>query len=740
MTGGDRHRKAEEIVKATLLLLSVPLGIAWGLGCARAGDAAAPVGPLQEAYYSVEIGGKLIGYATVTPAGEKEWNGQKVEAIQAETVLKIKMLGQEKELSFRSETFLQPGTATPVFYHVTRKQGAVSQEVECEITPEQVRTWTFASGAERGQPQEMKWGPGQVLLDGNNFAHLALLARTLPALDRATTVTTYIPTGPPTEEITLTPTGQETVAVPGGTRTCAVLESQKGDLKLYLDPADRTLVQVAVPTQDAVIRLSDEHIVKLAQKVQAEEVLARHFCQANVTFDSFLDVTYVKADLDVKVIGEGVANAPAVLTNAMQTFTGRKEKDHVTGTVEVRTRTYHGDGAPPLPYSGPDRAEVEPYLKPATMIESDDPAIAAQAKEITQGAADSWEATKRVAQWVNGHLTYEIADTPSAKLALKTRKGDCGPHATLTIAMLRAVGVPARLVGGLCYSPSFGGSWGQHGWVEVYLGPQPGWVALDPTTGEYEGMNAGHLKLFEGMGGVLPTSVKVVAFEPPNQTAPPSKLGGQRETRPMPWKLGQEYRYRYAQGGQALGTETFTITQVKHNGQAAYQVVSKLDLKVGGQTVGGTQTLMVAPNAQPLEFHDDMNAAGMAYQLDCTFKPGSVSIRVRKPGMDLTKDIPLPENVYCFDNNFLGAWAVICPQLTYKVGEKINIVTYHPSSTQQIPLTVDVQGTETVSIGGTNVECFKCFLPQIKNTYWITRDGRFVKAQQGAVVIELEAL
>jgi hypothetical protein len=302
------------------------------------------------------------------------------------------------------------------------------------------------------------------------------------------------------------------------------------------------------------------------------------------------------------------------------------------------------------------------------------------------------------------------------------------------------VGVPARLVGGLCYSPSFGGSWGQHGWVEVYLGPQPGWVALDPTTGEYEGMNAGHLKLFEGMGGVLPTSVKVVAFEPPNQTAPPSKLGGQRETRPMPWKLGQEYRYRYAQGGQALGTETFTITQVKHNGQAAYQVVSKLGLKVGGQAVGGTQTLTVAPNAQPLEFHDDMNAAGMAYQLDCTFKPGSVSIRVRKPGMDLTKDIPLPENVYCFDNNFLGAWALICPQLTCKVGEKINIVTYHPSSTQQIPVTFDVQGTETVSIGGTNVECFKCFLPQIKNTYWITRDGRFVKAQQGAVVIELEGL
>ena len=29
------------------------------------------------------------------------------------------------------------------------------------------------------------------------------------------------------------------------------------------------------------------------------------------------------------------------------------------------------------------------------------------------------------------------------------RKGDCGPHSTLMVALLRAAGIPARLVGGL---------------------------------------------------------------------------------------------------------------------------------------------------------------------------------------------------------------------------------------------------------------------------------------------------
>ncbi len=31
-----------------------------------------------------------------------------------------------------------------------------------------------------------------------------------------------------------------------------------------------------------------------------------------------------------------------------------------------------------------------------------------------------------------------------------------------------------------------------------------GWVAFDPTTGELESMSATHIKLFEGMGGVIP--------------------------------------------------------------------------------------------------------------------------------------------------------------------------------------------------------------------------------------------
>ena len=49
---------------------------------------------------------------------------------------------------------------------------------------------------------------------------------------------------------------------------------------------------------------------------------------------------------------------------------------------------------------------------------------------------------------------------------------------------------------------------------------QAGWIPIDPTTGEFETMSATHIKLFEGMGGVLPEHVKVTAFQPPNRIVP----------------------------------------------------------------------------------------------------------------------------------------------------------------------------------------------------------------------------
>jgi len=716
-------------------------------GCAKSAHAeienTTPKTP-HSVNYAIESDGDLIGYATIVFAGIKEWDGKSVEVIESKTVLKVKILGKPRVIGYKSETYLEPiGRPTSVgkmvFYKVKLVSGKSIQLVECEYQDGEVHLFAFGEGEERGTAKVIKLEPNTFTLDANNFAHWYLMTRNLGKVAGKHKVSAFIPALQTTQSMTLTPIDSEEIEASGEKRICDKIGIDGQSTILYVDAKTHELVRFEIPSQKSVVRITDETVDELKQRHQTKEILESHFCQSNVVFDSFLDVTYMEAEIDLTVIGAGIETKQPALTTKMQKFMGEKNKENISGTIEIRSLKYDGKNAPSYPYEGDDK---EKWLKPSVYIESDDEKIMQQAKELTEGAQNSWETTVKIADWVKRNIKYVIADTPSAKLALERRVGDCGPHSTLTIAMLRSIGIPAKLVGGLMYSPTFGGSFGQHGWVEVYMGAD-GWVPIDPTTGEYESINAAHIKLFEGLGGVLPESVKVLQYEPPNKPTSPTATA---EVRPIPFELNKEYTVKYTQNGQSIGDEKFTIAKVEHEGKEAYKLRSIVDLQIGNITVKGTTTMVVKPNMRPLSFKTDMKAAGTEYSLDCTFSDNDVTERVVRGDMDFTKTIKLSEgrskgNVlrpYCFDNNLLGSWALLCTQLPYKIGEKINFTTYHPSSMQQIPITFNVKRMTAVKYGGTDVESFECYAEQIKNTFWVTKDGKFIKAQQGGLVMELE--
>src|SRR5262249_41448339 len=295
-----------------------------------------------------------------------------------------------------------------------------------------------------------------------------------------------------------------------------------------------------------------------------------------------------------------------------------------------------------------------------------------------------------------------------------------------------AAGIPARLVGGLLYTPSLGGSFGQHAWVEVHLG-QAGWVALDPTTGEYDKLSATHIKLFEGMGGVVPKSIRVVAFEPPNQVV---RATAPKQAKPLPWKLDRKYTYRYTQDDKELGKEVVTFTKVKREGKDAYQMKSEATLKVGGSEFKKTTLLTVEPNALPLSLHSDLDAAGTKYTIECVFRDGTAHVKV-SGARELTHESKAPIGVYCFDNNLMGSWAMLFSQLDYVVDKEVSVRAFHGSSLQVLPITFKPGAPTEVTIGGKKLSCYKCEIATLSSTFWITRDGRFVKSHQGNLVIEL---
>lgn len=160
---------------------------------------------------------------------------------------------------------------------------------------------------------------------------------------------------------------------------------------------------------------------------------------------------------------------------------------------------------------GADRAELEP----TGAVDSDAPEIVALAREIAGDAPGAYAAAKRLNEHVHRLLTTTMgASQDRASDVLRARRGDCSEHALLTVALARALGIPAREVYGLV-SSRMGGQDGLywHDWVEIRSAGE--WIAIDPTFGQPIA-DATHIALSGGdraeVGGLL-TTLKVVNVE-----------------------------------------------------------------------------------------------------------------------------------------------------------------------------------------------------------------------------------
>jgi transglutaminase-like putative cysteine protease len=123
-------------------------------------------------------------------------------------------------------------------------------------------------------------------------------------------------------------------------------------------------------------------------------------------------------------------------------------------------------------------------LKSTIAVESDNADIIALAKKVAGDEKNAYAVAKKVIMWVNANMTKDYGSSSDrASDILRTMKGDCTEHALLSVAMLRALGIPARRVDGVVYLkqgddvPAL--YW--HEWVEAYVGE---WTQLDPTFGQ----------------------------------------------------------------------------------------------------------------------------------------------------------------------------------------------------------------------------------------------------------------
>ncbi|MBI3027131.1 transglutaminase domain-containing protein [Candidatus Woesearchaeota archaeon] len=156
--------------------------------------------------------------------------------------------------------------------------------------------------------------------------------------------------------------------------------------------------------------------------------------------------------------------------------------------------------------------DVAAYTKPSETIDSGNENIIRLASELVKGEDDLYQAVFKIADWTKNNINYNLSTltaevSQKASWVLENRQGVCDELTSLFIAMLRAVGIPARFVSGIAYTNSelFTEKWGPHGWAEVYF-PGYGWLPFDATYGQLGWIDPTHVKFRDSVDSDEPST------------------------------------------------------------------------------------------------------------------------------------------------------------------------------------------------------------------------------------------
>ena len=144
----------------------------------------------------------------------------------------------------------------------------------------------------------------------------------------------------------------------------------------------------------------------------------------------------------------------------------------------------------PFDSSGLPESVVQ-FLQPSNEVQSDNPVFVDLVDTLTAGLTTQREVLAALNGWIIDNIYY--GDNPDGIDALSTynlKEGSCSNYAHIALALVRAAGIPARLVHGYSLSKSYilpaatdpvYVNWGQgtHAWIEVYY-PSMGWIPYDP--------------------------------------------------------------------------------------------------------------------------------------------------------------------------------------------------------------------------------------------------------------------
>jgi transglutaminase-like putative cysteine protease len=453
--------------------------------------AAAGVAPAQvssgEFTYAVEINGVVCGYTDVCAAPADDGDGPYTLLRQSAFIM-LSALGSEFNTTVEITCHIDPATGDFTFLRIHAQQADFVVDAEARVEGRTARCTSTLLPEEKVVAL-----PDDVIL-ANPLYSLHLLRDFRDGDIREKTAPMFDGREMEVQETTFTLVGREAVELAGrrfDTLVVDILNRGSGvKVRTWIDAANGMTLKATDPRGQTVY-LAEPSVRKRIELVNMDEnILTR----TNVSIPDVHRISYMKVKATLEPTGRWLT--PEDLNVPGQRFTGTVTNNLVEGVFEIEHPHYDGRGAPPHPAPPPADESLRAYIEPSAFVESGDPVLVAKARELTDGAADSWEAACRLGRWVADEIAYEIPGGGTARRTYDLQAGECGSHSILLAAFCRGVGIPARVVWGCMYSPNYGGAFGQHAWTEVHMGPA-GWIPVDSTAHETSFVDSGHIRLGE---------------------------------------------------------------------------------------------------------------------------------------------------------------------------------------------------------------------------------------------------
>jgi transglutaminase-like putative cysteine protease len=192
---------------------------------------------------------------------------------------------------------------------------------------------------------------------------------------------------------------------------------------------------------------------------------------------------------------EAVALDPAPLLDttaaSLYTFTNlqkggkyRVSMSWMFDRYEVQTQVSTYDVPPYVTTS----ALFAAFTAPDILVPSANPDVIKAAAGAVGGERNPWLKARRIYDWLLSQLSYS-PNTNDTLPGLRARRGNAFVFSSLYCAMLRASGIPARMVSGYLVGEP-GQPARRHYWDELYL-ETVGWIPVDPAIGEEKSLVPG---------------------------------------------------------------------------------------------------------------------------------------------------------------------------------------------------------------------------------------------------------